>query len=551
MNVRGPGSPAAGPPAPPRGRWSWATRHGLVLVAASALGTQFIGSNFNIWYNLTHVAPLLTADQYRLFFTTIGIYNGLAYPVATAVWFGMVFSMRRAFRGAMEGRPVPPRRMRAAQARAINLPWISIAISGTAWFLFTPLAPLVLGTSREPLDGRLAFHLPISVLVGGLIALTHSFFAVELLSQRLLFPVLFQSALPARTAGTLPVTLRIRGVLWAISTCVCPIISLLLLVLAPQATDAEGPWFPISVGAVAIAFGMSTAWMLGRLVTTPVHALRTAAQEVAAGRLAVRVEMPRADEFGPLIDEFNRMVEELREKQHLQETFGRHVGEEAAREILRRGSGVGGTEHELTVLFVDLRDFTARSSQCSAQQTVALLNEFLTEMAEAVEQHDGMVNKFLGDGLMALFGAADEQADHAQKAVAAGCEMLARMSRLNARLAAQGQAPLAIGIGIHSGLAVVGSIGSPRRLEYTAIGDTVNVASRVESLTKVLGVPLVMTGTTRALLPEDAPVRILPPQLVKGKTESLVIYGLAGRTAPAPVTGADLAGSFALMVNDK
>jgi len=158
---------------------------------------------------------------------------------------------------------------------------------------------------------------------------------------------------------------------------------------------------------------------------------------------------------------------------------------------------------------------------------VSPLNLFLTEMVEVVEQrHGGMVNKFLGDGFIALFGALTGRVDHADAALNAGREMLSRLAAVNQQLLARGQEPLAIGIRVHTGRVVVGSIGSPRRMKYTAIGDTVNVASRVESLTKELGVPLLFTAATRSALRTALRAEELPPQRVKGQPEPLVVLRL-------------------------
>ena len=219
------------------------------------------------------------------------------------------------------------------------------------------------------------------------------------------------------------------------------------------------------------------------------------------------------------------MVAGLREKTRIEENFGRHVGERIARRILARDRGLGGVEEETTVLFLDIRDFTARAAAAPPARIVALLNLFLAEMVEVIEQrHGGIVNKFLGDGLMALFGAWTGREDHADAALAAGAEMLARLGAINARLAVDGEAPLAIGIGIHSGRAVVGSIGSPRRMEYTAIGDAVNVASRVEGLTKTLREPLLFTAATLAGLRHPVSAVAHPPQSVKGQVEPVAVY---------------------------
>ena len=231
----------------------------------------------------------------------------------------------------------------------------------------------------------------------------------------------------------------------------------------------------------------------------------------------MRIPDLRADEFGDLIDGFNRMVAELREKRRIEENFGRHVGQRVARQILDRPGGLGGVVEELTIMFVDIRDFTARSEASSPEQAVALLNVFMTEMVEVVEQrHGGIVNKFLGDGFMALFADWTGRPDHADAAVAAGREILQRLGDINGRRQATRELPLSIGIGIHTGRAVVGSIGSPRRMEYTAIGDTVNVASRVESLTKVVDAQLLLTEATRQALRVPLPLEALPSQHVRG-----------------------------------
>jgi adenylate cyclase len=368
--------------------------------------------------------------------------------------------------------------------------------------------------------------LPISVTIAGLIGVSHAYFAVELVGRRLLYPVLFQNARPAETPGAHPVSLAGRAVLCAVAAGVCPIVSLLLLMIAPASTEQHGPWFGISVGAVGIAFGLSTAYMLARDVAGPIHQLRRAAAEVAEGRFQAKVGLQRADELGELIDEFNDMVDGLREKQRIMETFGRHVGARAARQILEQNPGLGGQEREITVLFADLRNFTDRCSHCPPERVVNVLNQFFTEMVGIVERHGGMLNKFLGDGFMAMFGATEVEADHAERAVRAGRQMIQQLDDLNAQLGSQGYEPLGIGVGIHTGPAIVGSIGSPQRMEYTAVGDTVNVASRVESLTKVVGECLLVTEATRSAISGGFVVEKMPSQTVKGKSDPLVVYAV-------------------------
>jgi adenylate cyclase len=488
---------------------------------------MLIGSGINIWFNVTNIDPLLTPGQRAIFMRTIDVYNLLVYPVLGAVGAWLLLSLRRPFREQMAGGIADPERRLRAQRRVINLPWYLVGLAAAGWGLCTPVFLYALSRSREPLDPMLYAQLPISFAISGMIALTHGFFAVELVSQRLLYPVFFRDSRPAGTPGALALSLRARGLLLAVSAGVCPIVSLMLLTLVPRSEGNIA--FALSVGGLGIALGLTTAWLLGRLVTEPVDELRQATRAVAAGDLGVRIPDLRADEFGQLIDGFNTMVAELREKRRIEEDFGRHVGQRVARQILERAGGLGGAEEELTIMFVDIRNFTARSEASTPEQAVALLNVFLTEMVDVIEQrHGGIVNKFLGDGLMAMFAEWTGRADHADAAVAAGCEMLQRVAAINERLRAAGEPPLAIGVGIHTGRAVVGSIGSPRRMEYTAIGDTVNVASRVESLTKVVGAPLLLTDATRRALRVPPLLELLPAQQVKGHAPVDVLK-LAGR----------------------
>ncbi len=206
-----------------------------------------------------------------------------------------------------------------------------------------------------------------------------------------------------------------------------------------------------------------------------------------------------------------------------------HVGRKVAEQILARDPGVGGTEQEITVIFVDIRSFTARAAHLKPHEAVGLLNEFLRAMVEVVEgEHGGMINKFLGDGFMALFGVDSDARNHADKALAAGRDMERRLERLNADLVKRGEEPIRIGIGINSGRAIVGSIGSPERMEFTVIGNTVNVASRIEGLNKTLNTTLLISKATRDALRRPPALRALTPQTVKGVEQPVKIFTLAG-----------------------
>jgi len=181
-----------------------------------------------------------------------------------------------------------------------------------------------------------------------------------------------------------------------------------------------------------------------------------------------------------------------------------------------------------SLLLLMFAPHTARAARTDPKTIVNLLNRFLQAMVEIVEtEHGGMVNKFLGDGFMAVFGAGSGATTHADDAVAAGCSMLRRLELFNADLVRANEAPLGIGIGINTGHAIVGSIGSSERMEFTVIGNTVNVASRIEGLNKVLSTSLLLSKATKDHLSRSITLRALPPQEIKGVDAPVEIFTIA------------------------
>jgi len=501
-------------------------RHVLLVTAFAPLLPQILGSVFNTWYNMVIIDPLLRAVGLveRFIHTTI-YWNAVAYPIAVGIWLWLIFSLRPALKTLSQGETIPPERLDTLRRRLVHLPWYGAIISGVAWLLCIPVFLICLSLTGRALSPQLFWHLPISFAVSGFIAITQSFFLIELAGHWGLFPVFFQDARPDRLKGIHPISLRTRGLMWAISIGVCPIGSLLLLFFAPTSPGTNPQWFGLFVGTIGIAFGLLSAILIGRSVTEPVDQLRAAAEAVTEGRLDVHVPLRRADEFGALIGEFNRMVRGLREKEHLRRTFGVHVGHKVAEQILAGDPGVGGTEQEITVMFVDIRSFTARAASLKPHQAVGLLNEFLQAMVEVVEgEHGGMINKFLGDGFMAIFGASGEADMHADSALQAGLSMLRRLEKMNRENAARGDKPVQIVIALNTGRAIIGSIGSPERMEFTVIGNTVNVASRIEGLAKTLNQPLVLTENTRDALRHPLELRAFPPQSIRGLDQPVRVF---------------------------
>ena len=291
----------------------------------------------------------------------------------------------------------------------------------------------------------------------------------------------------------------------------------------------ERTYLLLALLGLAISVGLGS-WM-ARGVSRPVLALARGAQKVAEGDYQHRVEVKQEDELGSLADSFNRMSGGLAERDRVRDLLGKVISPEVAAELLRRGVTLGGEEREVTVLFSDLRNFTTMCEALPPQEMLGILNHYFTRMAAIVGKHGGVVDKYVGDGLMALFGAPLGNRDDADHALKAALEMVEALDELNCEWQARGLATIGVGIGINTDVVVAGNMGSETRLNYTVIGDGVNLASRLQGLTKTpeYNTRIIVSGATLAKAKEHYRTRHLGEVAVKGKEKSTEIFALLGR----------------------
>jgi adenylate cyclase len=282
-------------------------------------------------------------------------------------------------------------------------------------------------------------------------------------------------------------------------------------------------------GALALGFAVPISVALGFSPSLqPIRDLAAGTQRVATGDYSQRVPVVQDDDLGALAASFNRMQAGLAERQRLQAAFGTYVDPALAARLLEQGDDVfTGERRQVTVMFVDIRDFTPFAEANTAEDTVARLNALFEIVVPAVVDAGGHVNKFLGDGALAVFGAPNDLAEHADAAVNAAV-LIHRM------VAERFDGALRIGIGINTGVVIAGTIGGGGKLEFTLIGDTVNVAARVEQLTKTTGDAILLTEqSVEALACRPPGLSDRGSHALKGKSAAVQVFGLDPITAPS------------------
>ena len=270
--------------------------------------------------------------------------------------------------------------------------------------------------------------------------------------------------------------------------------------------------------------------MFASNLSRPLRALAEHTKVIGRGDYGRRLELGRADEIGQLAAAFNQMSEGLAERDRVRDLLDKNVSPEVAAQLMRDGGALGGEEREVTILFVDLRSFTRLSESLPPRDVLALLNRYFDRMSGIVEIYHGVVDKYIGDAIMALFGAPETFPHHADSAILAALEMQSALARLNAELAAEGRAKLAFGIGINTARIIAGNIGSARRLNYSVVGDGVNVAARLQDLTRMsqFRADILVSAATLAAARGSYRVRALGAAPVRGRDEPVDVYAVDG-----------------------
>lgn len=341
--------------------------------------------------------------------------------------------------------------------------------------------------------------LPV-LMAGAAVVLAYGLFLRFFAMEVILRPVLEQVATEVGDAGA---ALRARSLpLRARLLVALPVINVVTGVAVAGLSDpGGGDLRDLGVDvlvAVGVAFTLSL-WLslaLARSVAEPIRELRSATERVAQGDLSARVPVVSTDEVGRLAASFNGAVRGLGERERLREAFGTFVDPVLADRVLEEGTTLAGEEVDVTIMFLDIRAFTEFAERAGPREVVERLNALFAAVVPVLARHGGHANKFLGDGVLGVFGAPERHADHADRALAAALEIAVLVNERHGD-------ELRIGIGLNSGPVVAGTVGGGGRLEFGVIGDAVNTAARVERATRNTGDDLLMTEATRRRLRRD------------------------------------------------
>jgi class 3 adenylate cyclase len=406
-----------------------------------------------------------------------------------------------------------------------------------AWRALLALPRLYMGRAQViasivsvvPISAYIAWEVDASWL--GLLGLVPASYVVMLYSgtwQILILELLLRPAVESASSG---LTARVAGekggipLRFKLLACI-PLANVGTgLAVAGLSSDGKGGLSELGLDvafAVGIAFtaSLGLTLLLASSILGPLRELIKGTRRVAEHQLDEPVPVTSTDETGELTESFNDMVKAVAERERLHEAFGTFVDPGLANRVLEEGTAFEGEEVDVTVLFLDVRGFTAFSEESDARDIVAELNELFEVAVPIVLKHGGHIDKFIGDGFVAVFGAPEHLPDHARRAVRAACEI--------AETLAERDGPLKIGIGVNTGRVIAGTVGGGGRLDFTVIGDAVNTAARVERLTRETGDTVLITEATRAELDGDGDDWEERPAVeLEGKREPVKVYAPA------------------------
>ncbi|MDD9303444.1 MAG: adenylate/guanylate cyclase domain-containing protein [Desulfobacter sp.] len=439
---------------------------------------------------------------------------------------------------AMGPQNAPDILKKKARQRLINMPFIFVPVNIGLWVII-PMCIFIVFYKMDLMDWSTALTFSLRATMVGFISSAIIFFSLEAYLRRTLIPLFFPQGRLADVSHTRRISIdrRIRAFYRMGSLIPLTHIVLTLFVLFLQVDDnpmstreyAKSVFiFSLVVfGVFWVGSGLLTR-LISQSIAAPVNEMVTAVKAVRIGDYNTRVEVVSNDEIGILGDAFNQAIQGLKDRERIRDAFGRYVDPKVRDEILSGSIPLDGEYKEVTILFADLRDFTPFTATHDPKKVVKMLNAYFKAMGAAVKENKGLILQFLGDEIYAVFGAPVTDENHPSNAIKAAFDMEKRLEDLNRDFTANGLPKLSHGIGIHTGTVLAANIGSPDRLSYLLVGDAVNLAPRLQAMTRDIHARIIVSKETMSFLPRGFDMGLLAPYPhpvhLKGVDQDLNIY---------------------------
>jgi len=503
--------------------------NGMLLgnIAANLIG-DFITKIFFVHRNLDTPAGLLSLLRHLDI-----VYGIICLVVIFIITLWYERPIRRCIKQFADNADPDPGLLDSARRRLLNEPYMVVVMDILIWGFGSIMFAFV-GSPHGLSMG----------IAGGLITIMIAFFWVEHVSQHNMVPLFFPDGGLSKVKGVRSINLQIRLGVLIFSVSVVPLAFIHLTIHQFKEMQFNDKITPLMLAdriqttiadesIVFLVMAILIAILVGHNLKKPVAEIIRTMRRVKKGDLTAKAIVYTNDEIGFAGETLNAMTEGLRERELIRDTFGRYVNSKVRDEILNGRIPLDGELKEATILFADLRNFTPLVEMTPPKELIHLLNDYLDAMSETIKKHGGLILQFIGDEIEAVFGAPIYEPGHVYFAVQTALGMRKRLEEINKIHSQKGYAPLSHGIGIHTGKVLAANIGSSDRSAYSLIGDTVNLASRIQDLNKEFGTDILVSAQVAKGLENEFIFDPMPVIEVKGKSESVQTFSLVKmRTLP-------------------
>jgi len=453
-------------------------------------------------------------------------YGLVSIFVVTIVTMWYEMPVRKCLKRFHRGEACDKDLLAVARQRVLNEPFIIVGVDILAW----TIGFLVFWIAGSP-------NVPGLWLASGMITAVLVFFWMEHVSQRHLVPLFFPKGDLSTVKGGKSIGLKFRFSILIIAVSVVPLTYIHLTISQlikmyergrmDQALLIQQMEKAIAVeSALFLVVAVGLSWLVLRTLQLPVAEIVQVMGYVKKGDFSRRATVYANDEIGFAAETLNTMTKGLKERELIKDTFGRYVDTRIRDEILQGKIPLDGELKQATILFADLRNFTPLVAVTPPKTMIYILNAYFNEMEKAIVNNGGLILQFIGDEVEAVFGAPVYEPDHELSAVRTALDMRRRLALMNKKLVSEGLSPIAHGIGIHTGDVLAANIGSEARSAYSLIGDTVNMASRIQGLTKEMGTDILVSACIQKKVDNQYHFHAMPPIKVKGKDSPIQVFSL-------------------------